>query len=134
MTDSQSGIGRQGVDILEPKIGRPYIAHAFPAFAMLFVFVVAADLIAAEGSKKEPSFYEKLASLDKSCWEGRLAFEGAEYGILVQFEHIKPAVISRNDQTKFSGNFAVPICPGPAILYNPFGWWDRRVGPPKWGI
>jgi hypothetical protein len=25
-------------------------------------------------------------------------------------------------------------CPSPAILYNPFGWWDRQVGPPKWGI
>ena len=25
-------------------------------------------------------------------------------------------------------------CLGPAILYNPFGWWDRQVGPPKWGI
>ena len=24
--------------------------------------------------------------------------------------------------------------PSPAILYNPFGWWDRQVGPPKWGI
>ena len=27
-----------------------------------------------------------------------------------------------------------PQCLGPAILYNPFGWWDRQVGPPKWGI
>jgi hypothetical protein len=25
-------------------------------------------------------------------------------------------------------------CPSPAILYNPFGWLDRQVGPPKWGI
>ena len=25
-------------------------------------------------------------------------------------------------------------CPSPAILYNPFGWWDQQAGPPKWGI
>ena len=25
-------------------------------------------------------------------------------------------------------------CPSPAILCNPFGWWDRQVGPPIWGI
>jgi hypothetical protein len=25
-------------------------------------------------------------------------------------------------------------CPSPAIVYNPMGWWDRQVSPPKWGI
>jgi micrococcal nuclease len=25
-------------------------------------------------------------------------------------------------------------CPSPAILYNPIGWSDQQVSPPKWGI
>ena len=24
------------------------------------------------------------------------------------------------------------FCPGPAILYNPIGWWHRQIGPPQW--
>jgi N-acetylgalactosamine-6-sulfatase len=36
-------------------------------------------------------------------------------------------------ESELRGFLAAP-CPGPAILCNPYGWWDRQVGPPKWGI
>ena len=43
--------------------------------------------------------------------------------------------INPNAEIQSDGTFKLHTrgCAGPPMLYNPIGWWDRHVRPPKWG-